>query len=1030
MALSQEQLDAVTRSGQDVCCVAGPGSGKTTVLVERFAWLVEHGMDPARILAITFTEKAATQIKARLVKRFAGDAERRRGVERARVSTIHAFCMGLLQEHAIRAGLDPQFTVLDDRESDREQASAMETVLDRLAAERRDDFLAAAAAWPAHDMAAALRGVYEDLRMGGGARQALAMLPEFHPEVEIEELRRTVRQMLEDAPAPTTDAQRSRVENGRAWLAEEPSLDWLNRFDMNKRGLKAGHPIYDGLDRAKLLRDQARRCLVASFYDRERAVLRDALIDFENEYRRRKRARAALDFEDLQEETQRLLTTDAALRAETQEQFDAILMDELQDTNPVQWRILDLVRRPGRFFAVGDINQSIYGFRHAVPGQFSAYQESVQTAGGVVDRLQSNYRSRPEILAAVTASLVTTPSIGVTRHDLIGRRAYPEARRPFVEVQWMDEEQGEHEAAWIARRLRELHGTLLVGDPPRPARFRDMAVLARTKAPFDALESAFDRFGIPCQIDRGRNFFEEQEILDLTNWLRVIENPADEIPLFALLRSPFFGLSDEVLLLARAAGSLAPEDARRRIDEARALREERPPDRILARLMDETGYRNTLTRRGRANADKFLRLLRDLHDAAPGDLAGHLEHIDDLRRRGAEPNAPELEFADAVQVLSIHSAKGLEFPVVVLAAMHRGTPNFQPPIAWTQRSGLGLRWRQPDGRTNEPDPALAACLSLTSEREREEADRLLYVAMTRAEERLILSWSQPGRGTPPWILQIETGLELHRPPVENEPVETEGLRVTRHVGPPEVLPFPALAGAAAEAVELEPGIEEYEPPAALAVTTLALFTDCPRRYFLQSVAGWPQPLAGTAAAGPSGAALGTEVHEYLGGLEDEVSPEARALAAVFEESALAGRLRQAQRVEREFDFLVEIDGVLLRGQIDLWFEHGARLVIVDYKTDRHLDEGRLAAYSVQLRYYALALERMLGRAVDEAWLFSVRTGEAHAVRVEGGEERLAELRALLEAGRTGHYPLQEGPRCRWCPYLGGACPSEFSASGA
>ncbi|MGJ5815593.1 UvrD-helicase domain-containing protein [Paludibaculum fermentans] len=1022
MALSQEQLDAVRRSGQDACCVAGPGSGKTTVLVERFAWLVEQGMDPGRILAITFTEKAATQIKARLVKRFSTDLERRRGVERAQVSTIHAFCMGLLQEHAIRAGLDPEFAVLDERESDTEQAAAMEAVLDRLAEERRDEFVAVAEAWPANDMALALRGVYEDLRMGGGARIALQRLPEFHPEAEVEELRRSVRQMLDESPSPTTDPQRRRIAEGRAWLSQEPSLSWLAEFKMDKKGLKAGHPIYDGLDRVRMLRDQARRCLLGASHVKERAVLRDALVEFEQEFQRRKRTRAALDFEDLQEQTLRLLESDPEIRSETQDRFDAILMDELQDTNPVQWRILNLVRREGRFFAVGDINQSIYGFRHAVPEQFVAYQETVLAQGGAVDRLESNYRSRPEILAAVTASLVTTPSVGVTKHELIGRRVYPPHDPPFVEIQRMEEGEAEIEALWIARRLRELHGELTVGDPPHPSRFRDMAVLARTKAPFDALESAFERFGIPCQIDRGKNFFEEQEILDLTNWLRVLENPAGEIPLFALLRSPFFGLSDESILLARAEGGLAPPAAWERIVEARAFREEIPADRLLSRLMDQTGYRDALARRGRANVDKFLRLVRDLDSATPGDLAGHLEQIDDLRARGKEPNAPEVEFSDAVQVMSIHSAKGLEFPVVVLAAMQKGTQNFSEPLAWTPQAGLGLRWRMTDGKSSEPDPALAACASLTSERERAEADRLLYVAMTRAEERLILSWTQPARTSPPWVLQVETGLQVDWPSEINAVRETGELRVTRRSGPPETLDAPVLEGGTPEPLEVPALTESRQASAQLPVTALAVFADCPRRYFLQSLVGWPQPMIEGASGG--GAALGTEVHEFLGGVLEEASPEAEALAEVFLQSELAGRVQRAGRVEREFDFLVELEGVLLRGQIDLWFEHEGRLVVVDYKTDRNLDEVRMGAYSVQLRLYAEALERMLGRPVDEAWLFSLRQGTAHPVELGGREERLAGLRALMEAETTGDFPLRAAPRCQWCPYFEGACPSD------
>ncbi|MGC4048665.1 MAG: 3'-5' exonuclease [Paludibaculum sp.] len=263
---------------------------------------------------------------------------------------------------------------------------------------------------------------------------------------------------------------------------------------------------------------------------------------------------------------------------------------------------------------------------------------------------------------------------------------------------------------------------------------------------------------------------------------------------------------------------------------------------MLTGLMDETGYRDALSRRGKANVDKFLRLLRELDAAAPGDLAGHLEHIDDLRARGKEPNAPEVEFSDAVQVMSIHSAKGLEFPVVVLAAMQKGTQNFSDPLAWTPQAGLGLRWRMPGGKTSEPDPALVACASLTSERERAEADRLLYVAMTRAEERLILSWTQPARGNPPWILQVETGLDIEWPGETNVVVETESLRLARRGGVPDPMDPPVLEGGLTEPVEVAPMAEIRQPSAHLPVSALAVFADCPRRYFLQSLVGWPQPV--------------------------------------------------------------------------------------------------------------------------------------------------------------------------------------------
>lgn len=1023
MELSREQIAAVTRSGQDACCVAGPGSGKTTVLVERFAWLVEQGYDPQKILAITFTDKAATQIKARLVKSYEKDRNRRRAVERAPVSTIHAFCLGVLRENAVAAGIDPAFVVLDEREAEAAQAAAMETVLDRLAAERQPEFAACVEAWPAGDMASALRSVYESLRMGGGAKQALSRLARFDARIDLDAAAEELREILDSSPPPKSEAQRKRIAAGREWLASRASLapmEWLDSFSLDRRSFAEGHPIHDGLDRVKMKIAAALRAVAGEMFEAQRALLREALLDFDDEYRRRKRALAALDFDDLEEFALALLEGDSQLRRDTQERYEAILMDELQDTNPVQWKILDCVRRPGRFFAVGDINQSIYGFRHAVPEQFSAYEQAVAAAGGAVDRLERNYRSRRGILETVEAITVTQPRAGIATHRLIPGRELPAAPGPFVEVQRVEGKENGEEEMWIARWLRELHGAP-VGEPPRPARFSDMAVLARSATSFDALEEALERFGIPCVVTRGRNFFEAPEALDLTNWLRVMENPKNEIALMGLLRSPFFGVPDEELMRMRMGGGLAPAEAMERIAAARRLREEIPADRILARQLDETGYLASLHPRARANVEKFLRLVRELDAAAPGDLTGHLRLIGDLRTTGKEPHAPEVEARDAVQILTIHSAKGLEFPIVALASLHRGTGGFDAPIRWSRQFGLGLRWRLADREETIADPAYEAIGSETGRREDCEEDRLLYVAMTRAEERLLLSWTNAPRARSPWPALVERGLGIKWAASPGEPFEVSGVRVTAREGAPEILERVA-AEAGGDAVRIEPLAETPQASAGISVTALSTFDACPRRYFLQSVLRWPQP----EATGMGGAmALGSEVHEFLGGLREEVSAEARELAGAFESSELGKRARAARRAEREMDFLVEVDGSLLRGQIDLWFEEQGKVAVVDYKTDRQLSAARLRAYSLQLRLYAIALERWTGKQAGEAWLFSLRDGVAHRVELdaEARREALRVLAAWREAETRGEFPLHETAECGRCPYVAGACPA-------
>jgi CRISPR/Cas system-associated exonuclease Cas4 (RecB family) len=174
---------------------------------------------------------------------------------------------------------------------------------------------------------------------------------------------------------------------------------------------------------------------------------------------------------------------------------------------------------------------------------------------------------------------------------------------------------------------------------------------------------------------------------------------------------------------------------------------------------------------------------------------------------------------------------------------------------------------------------------------------------------------------------------------------------------------------------------------------------------------------------PGGAAFGSEVHNALAGLP--AGEAARELAASFTSSALGQRAASSLNKFNEFDFLIELDGHLLRGQIDLWFEDGGGVVLVDYKTDRTLDEARLARYSRQLRFYALALEKLNGRLPDEAWLFDLRGSKPHSVSLTRPDldECLEVWRRFQSMRGAMEYPARPGAQCARCPYSAGACPS-------
>jgi ATP-dependent helicase/nuclease subunit A len=1109
IALSVEQQRAVTRVGQDVCVVAGPGSGKTRVLIERFGWLVEEAaVPPGRILAVTYTEKAAIEIKQRLVTRFTHRDDLREEIERAWVSTLHGFCARLLRENAIAAGIDPEFTVAEEARATGMQRAAGEEVLDAMLERDRETlcrFLTSigVSSNPAardQDLVSALLDVYEACRVAGASWNATPPTPLLASALaEVGKFAGT----LVSAPRPggLTAQQSVAHEEAAQWAARWMAVSrgaatpqhirLLHDADrINLTSLKQGSAPRNALSRIKKdLAKPARGELLGALYADLRPLVPQALDGLDAIYRSRKRSAGLLDFSDLEERAIDLLRANDRIRDAVTSGFDHILMDELQDTNPPQWRLLDLIRTPGRFFGVGDINQSIYGFRHADPGAFEGYRDSVVSHGGAIDELRDNHRSRREILDAVNA-LVGLGLAGIEPHTLVARHGYPVKSEPSIEVLAALAERTDDgmpiEASMIARRIREFEGTLMVGDAgaEHPARFADMVILARSLNGLGPLTRALDAFQVPYLVVGGRTFFELAEIRDLTNLLKVLDNPRDELALARVLRSPLVGMSDETLLrlkssagvlAASLAGAAADQDIRdgderdrlaafhALLGELRAVRDAVSPDRLLARALDASGYESALEPASTANVEKFLALLRERYRGGAritGDLA--LE-LDVLRSNESEAEAPPDDSSNAVRILTVHKAKGLEFPVVFLAHAHRDVRGTTPNIAFSRDHGIGVRWREPGGAESTGDAAHQRIHADRTRREAREENRLLYVALSRAREHLVVSFVQHKRPAY-WSGEVAKALGIvvgeAGPPVTLPKSDAAGIPSRRLWVAAEAaindMPPPAEVAAPVEELVALPALEgQYDATAS--VTSVSLFAACPRRYYLSRYINWPgrdddsgagagepepQPAPPPADSGGqfrfafdgpdqggtakrlSGAELGTAAHDLLAGRDpgDAPDPIAVALAARFRASALGRRLAGAGRARHEQEFLFCLDEVVLRGQIDLWFEESGELILVDYKTDR--SEDGADAYALQLGLYALAMERgEAGRLPDRAVLFYLRSGREVEVAVGDAARRAAEqLASLREAQQRQDFPIREGQGCRNCEYRAQACP--------
>ena len=548
MGLTPTQLEAaaVEEIPRDTCVVAGPGSGKTTVLVAHFERLVESGVDPLRILAITFTDKAANNMRDKLAHAFRDRAEIRGKLERAYVSTVHGFCARLLKENAVFAGLDPEFYVMDERESLREQRRAIDQALDEMLEKQPERMRALMRGLAAIDMGAEMLDAYDAIRAAGvkvGDLSGFAAPPASGH-------RRRIRRSAKPAPVgleirPTGAPARGAGLGGahRGGLAERTGgapCGPCVRLPANYRSCSAAVARPSCLSRLRTnCFPNWNTALITAYYAADRATIFDLFAGFDSLYRKRKRQLGALDYDDLEECAVQLLEEHPNVRHRLQNQFDQVLMDEFQDTNGRQAKLLELIRPPDRFYAVGDINQSIYGFRHAEPGVFRGYRDIVERDGKRLVQLVENFRSRPEILRAVET--VANGAEGVEARPLIAGKMFPRKTEAPVEV--MAAATPEVRSGIGGRAHSGIPRQIAVARPP--AEFQDFAVLVRNSEVLDEFTRAFDECGIPYLVNRGKGFYETREVVDLMHLLRVLANPRDEISMAAVLRSPFVGASDE-----------------------------------------------------------------------------------------------------------------------------------------------------------------------------------------------------------------------------------------------------------------------------------------------------------------------------------------------------------------------------------------------------------------------------------------------------------------------------------------------------
>lgn len=1021
MALDQEQETARTVTGRSVIVSASAGAGKTSVLVQRLLKrCVDDKIELDRILAMTFTKAAAEEMKKRLAgglnERYAAasDEEAKAYIAGqlvkladASITTIDSYCLSIIQKYCSVIGLDPAAcrNILDDGTARRLQHDAFREAMSAFIRQNREKALRLSAFFSARSEdysgleqtlfainTHALSGYdpdafYRKARQTYHIEHGLKDLPPEILDAFFESLQVRIENLLEmlgrmrtyaleneesKVDPATLDAKQAQLTNclhslqARSYSGYQAALETAVLTD----------PSPDGKDpRYKAQRTEfidALRGLFAESYDesvlaediRQMEPLVMDLLDLAAEvqrcFRKRKTELACMDFTDMERYALDILNaSDGAVADLIRSQLDEIMVDEFQDTSELQNAIIEKIARPDNVFRVGDVKQSIYRFRQARPslmrGLLSDHSQCRIT-------LRHNYRSRKSIVEfnnMLYGKLMNISGFADSYTDddrvSIGRDAQDEPPVPVTFALVENDERHSHlsdkerKAYWIAEQMLAMHA--------QGREFRDFCVLVRSHQNKLVLRSAFEKYGIPYEIDTREGFFNSALCLEMQGMVRCLLNPADSISLAAVLTGAFCRLKDEDLARMKTGRASLYEGVReiypeilQELEELRGIADIRGIPELLKEIAVRHSFYSHLTRHEQANFD-FL--LEKTSSSAVSDLYSLLQMMENGSDEKSSEASSRGQDDNTVGVTTIHQSKGLQYKVVFLWGddENRFREKSDPVIIHDDLM-LGIPFFDPETRLRRSTAVSAAVRHALDTEDQQEFIRLLYVATTRAEERMFIVDSMPDKpfasglsrsvsaarkgmtgllmaaadGNP--LLRKETVVLQDLPPLERQQTAAQN-------GQPEVLP---------QTADLLPPLKT---PSGTEFTTLP-------------------PLDG--AGRTEGMHYGSIIHTCIENLplrewtSDDFSgyglkaQDTERLIAFSRSDVFQHCLTMEIRREEPFFVIDHKGGQSITGSFDMIAVGDSEVILIDFKTD-HTDPASIRnRYENQIGTYRKALE--------------------------------------------------------------------------
>ena len=1068
---------------------AGAGSGKTTALVQRVVNLIMSGVPVGHIAAITFTEKAAAELRHKIRRSLeaavsgADDITAQTALDdldQAPIGTLHAFARRLLSEFPVEAQLPPQFGVLDEVQSatafHERFTDFLETLLDNPDSVRLVELCQ-------HDNFGIDRGgriMAEDFQSNWDlvaervSSASPAQVPELAFKAQIAQLCAIVAAFdppPDDSQVATCAAfaDRARVLSGALPLGEllrqlgELAKVTAKGGDATKwKRYHSSPSVLPDFRQAVVAAVGAAAQAIKACNEERRLTLGAHLRDFTLESVQLRQRDGELEFHDLLVLARQLTATNVEVRTQLHQRYTHLLLDEFQDTDPIQlelavriaaqpagqtddWKLL--IPLPGRLTVVGDPKQSIYRFRRADIAQFLQAKDQI---GADRATLSANFRSASPVIAWVNETMGQLiryePDVQPAYEPLIAARqgghhhgtvtvlgAQAHTNLPRAAAELLREEEAADVAAVVVQALAEAWPVWRNG-ALQPCEPGDIAILLPSRLSLPALQAALAACEVPYRAENSSLVYAAPEIRALMLALRAADDPTDELAIVSALRTPLFGCSDRHLyewkvthdqpwrLITEAPAELQSHPVARALiclREVSTRIKYSTPSQLLSWLVEERCVMElALVQRDSRDVWRRVRFVVD-QARAWSEAGGHgvRRYLLWTRLQGdegrfvAETVLPETDH-DVVRIMTVHAAKGLEFPITVVSGLTatphgvRGRRVVWPPGTWTL--------------SEKDDPTYIQFAPVDEQMSEAERRRLLYVACTRAMDHLVVSLhrgERPNRSAAHELAAASAGA-THRS------FERTDATMPPRAATAGELPW-ADEGTWLSTWQLDLAAASH--PAALSATALAARASGGQPPTAKDPGLLKDPVdldLPPWQRGRYGTAVGRAVHAVLQFADLRTGANIPALAAAqaaaegviglertidrLARSALRAPIvsqGQAGQHWRELFVATQVSGTVVEGYIDLLVRDPERgLVVVDYKTDQIADgperAQRLARYGIQLAAYALALEELLGEPIAGGVLVMCRTsGAAEQVDIPQWPALRDELRTrLLDGG--------------------------------